>query len=60
MAKKKFIFDVYVENKVAYDTYRVLADNAREAKAKAKKKFLKNICSMKGAKVSIEDKEINY
>ena len=60
MAKKKYNYTVYVENWGSCETYfNILADNPKEAKEKAKKRFMKDYWKKSMLKASIETKDIN-
>ena len=60
MAKKKFLFTVYVESYGEQETFfNIKADTPEEAKEKAKKLFIKEYWKKSLLKASIENKSYN-
>jgi hypothetical protein len=60
MAKKKYLYTVYVESYGEQETFvNVEADNESEAKENAKKLFIKQYWRKSSLKATIEDASIN-
>lgn len=60
MAKKKYLYTIYVESYGEQETFvNVEADNEAEAKEKAKKLFIKQYWRKSSLKATIEDASIN-
>lgn len=60
MAKKKYLFTIYVESYGEQETFfNIKADTPAEAKEKAKRLFIKEYWNKSLLKATIEDKSIN-
>lgn len=60
MAKKKYLYTVYVESYGEQETFfNIKADTKAEAKEKAKRLFIKEYWNKSRLKATIEEEEIN-
>ena len=61
MAKKKYLFTVYVESYGEQETFfNIKADSEKEAKEKAKVLFMKEYWKKSLLKAFVEDKSLNF